>query len=78
VYVPEDWRISRDGTLVYFRGDGRVLGIDQRDDPQWDPVANWRQQRDARRAAGEFPGYSEVRLELVPYGAHRRRLGVHL
>jgi predicted Ser/Thr protein kinase len=68
VYVPADWRITREGTLVYFRGDGRVLGIDQRDDPQWDPVADWTRQRDARRAAGEFPGYSELRLEPVDYG----------
>jgi serine/threonine protein kinase len=68
VYVPEDWQVSREGTLVYFRGDGRTLGIDQSDDPQWDPVADWTRQRDARLASGDFPGYDEVRLEAVDYG----------
>jgi serine/threonine protein kinase len=68
VYVPAHWQRSQEGTMVYFRGDGRVLGIDQRDDPQWDPVGDWTRQRDARLAAGDFPGYSELRLEEVDYG----------
>jgi tRNA A-37 threonylcarbamoyl transferase component Bud32 len=68
VYVPEHWRITQEGTMVYFRGDGRTLGIDQRNDPQWDPVGDWTRQRDARLADGEFPGYAEIRLEEVDYG----------
>jgi hypothetical protein len=48
-------------------GDGRVLGIDQTNQPRPDPVADWRGQRDQRLADGDFPGYQEIRIEEVPY-----------
>ncbi|WP_239160349.1 hypothetical protein [Virgisporangium ochraceum] len=67
VYVPAHWRESREGRMVYFRGDGRVLGIDQTSQPRSDPVADWRGQRDQRLSDGDFPGYNEIRIEEVPY-----------
>src|SRR5207249_168465 len=41
VAAPTGWRISREGTIVYFRDATRVLGIDQSPHPQFDPVADW-------------------------------------
>lgn len=67
VYVPNGWKRSQEGSIVYFRGDGRVLGIDQSPHPKSNPVADWRGQRDYRVARGDFPGYREVRLVAVPY-----------
>jgi hypothetical protein len=67
LYVPANWRVSREGTMVYFRGDGRVLGIDQTDQPRPDPVADWRGQAATRVRRGDFPGYSEIRIEAVPF-----------
>jgi hypothetical protein len=67
LYVPANWRVSREGRMVYFRGDGRVLGIDQTDQPRPDPVADWRGQAAARVANGDFPNYDEIRIEAVPY-----------
>ena len=67
IYVPDGWKRSQEGTIVYFRGDGRVLGIDQSPHPKSNPVADWQGQRDYRVARGDFPGYREVRLVAVPY-----------
>jgi tRNA A-37 threonylcarbamoyl transferase component Bud32 len=68
VYVPKGWQRSREGTIVYFRdGKGRVLGIDQTDKPRANPVADWRRQAKHRVAAGDFPGYDEVRIAPVTY-----------
>ena len=68
--VPESWPVTREGTMVYFRepgGGGRVLGIDQTDQPQPDPVADWAGKEAYRVARGDFPGYERVRLEAVDY-----------
>jgi hypothetical protein len=67
LYVPANWRVSREGTILYFRGDGRVLGIDQTDQPRPDPVADWRGQAATRVSRGDFPNYSEIRIEAVPF-----------
>jgi hypothetical protein len=67
LYVPDGWRMSKEGTIVYFRGNNRVLGIDQTDTPQPDPFQDWRRQRDNRLRGGEFPRYQEVRLVNVPF-----------
>lgn len=67
LYVPAGWNRTQEGRMVYFRGDGRVLGIDQSDKPKSDPVADWRGQRDARRADGDFPGYREIKIAPVDY-----------
>jgi hypothetical protein len=67
VAVPDNWTIRRDSGRVYFRepGGSRLLLIDQTDEPKADPVADWRQQEQARRAG--YPEYRRVRLEAVDY-----------
>ncbi|BCB79945.1 hypothetical protein GCM10022251_08660 [Phytohabitans flavus] len=68
VAVPEGWSMSREGTMVFFRersGEGRVLGIDQTDQPKPDPVADWTQQERARR--GNYSAYQRVKIAAVDY-----------
>ena len=69
VAVPVSWTVSRKGSIVYFDepGPGRLLGVDQTDEPQWDPVADWRGKESYRVARGDFPDYRRVRLEAVDY-----------
>ena len=68
LYVPDGWKRSQEGRMVYFRdGRGRVLGIDQSDRPKSDPVADWRSQAEYRVGRGDFPGYREVRIVPVRY-----------
>jgi hypothetical protein len=67
VYVPTGWRQSREGSFVYFRGDGRVLGIDQTNKPKSDPVKDWRGQSEYRVDRGDFPGYDEIHIKSVKY-----------
>jgi hypothetical protein len=67
VYVPAGWTRSNEGTMVYFRSPGRVLGIDQTDEPAPDPVADWRGKADYRVERGDFPGYREIRIDPVDY-----------
>jgi serine/threonine protein kinase len=69
VAVPTDWQVSRVGTIVYFRepSGGRYLGIDQTDQPQPDPVADWTGKESYRVSRGDFPGYQRIRLEEVAY-----------
>jgi eukaryotic-like serine/threonine-protein kinase len=69
VAVPDGWVISRQGSIVYFNepGGSRLLGIDQTDHPQPDPVADWQGKEQYRVARGDFPAYQRVRLEAVDY-----------
>jgi eukaryotic-like serine/threonine-protein kinase len=69
VAVPMSWTVSRRGSIVYFDepGGGRLLGIDQTDHPQPDPVADWRGKEQYRVARGDFPSYRRVRLVAVDY-----------
>ena len=67
VYVPEGWSRSKEGSMVYFRSRGRVLGIDQTDDPQPDPAADWRGKAEYRVERGEFPEYDEIGIREVDY-----------
>ncbi|NMO57314.1 serine/threonine protein kinase [Actinoplanes sp. TBRC 11911] len=67
LYVPRGWTRSKEGSIVYFRGAGRVLGIDQTDKPQPDPVADWRGKAGYRVARGDFPAYHEVHIRAVKY-----------
>ena len=53
--------------MVYFRGAGRVLGIDQTTQPNMNPVADWRGKADYRVARGDFPGYHEIHIKPVTY-----------
>jgi hypothetical protein len=70
VAVPSGWRVSRAGTMVYFRepsGGGRVLGIDQSNQPKSDPVADWTDQEGRRKAAGDWRDYNRVKIVAVNY-----------
>jgi hypothetical protein len=68
VYVPNGWTKSKRGSIVYFRdGKGHVLGIDQTNKPQPDPVADWRGKARYRVAAGDFPDYDEIKIVPVKY-----------
>jgi eukaryotic-like serine/threonine-protein kinase len=69
VAVPRNWTVSRRGTIVYFSepGGGRLLGIDQTDRPQPDPVADWAGKEAYRVQRGDFPSYRRVRLVAVDY-----------
>ena len=62
------WARSKKGSIVYFRdGRGHVLGIDQTNKPRPDPVADWRGKAGYRVAAGDFPGYDEIKIVSVKY-----------
>jgi hypothetical protein len=69
VAVPDGWAVSRRGSIVYFRApDGsRLLGIDQTDQPQPDPVADWTGKEQYRVAHGDFPGYQRIKIAPVDY-----------
>jgi serine/threonine protein kinase len=67
VYVPQGWKRSQDGSIVYFRSAGRVLGIDQTTHPNMNPVADWQGKADYRVAHGDFPGYHKIRITAVSY-----------
>ncbi|MFI5934503.1 serine/threonine-protein kinase [Actinoplanes sp. NPDC051494] len=74
VYVPDGWAKSRKKTsdeysMVYFRDPegGRVMGIDQTDSPQWDPVGDWEGKAAYRSGRGDFPGYDEISIKEVEY-----------
>ena len=68
VAVPADWSVSRRNGMVYFSdASGRLLGIDQTDKPQWNPVADWTSQAQYRVAHGDFPGYQQIKIAPVDY-----------
>lgn len=59
--------MERQNGRVYFRepGGSRLLLIDQTNSPKPDPVADWRQQEQARRDT--YDDYSRIRIEPVDY-----------
>jgi eukaryotic-like serine/threonine-protein kinase len=65
--VPDNWRISHQGHLVYVQDPtgSRFLIIDQTSHPRPDPLADWRQQEAARISS--YPGYHRIRLKAVHY-----------
>jgi hypothetical protein len=68
VPVPPGMTASRDGsTRVRFEGGGRLLIIDQRDDPQPDPVADWERQEEYRVNRGDWADYEKIRIVAVDY-----------
>ena len=67
LYVPAGWTRSRERSIVYFRGDGRVLGIDQTNKPQPNPVADWQGKAEYRVGRGDFPSYRQVHIKSVDY-----------
>ncbi|TCC65675.1 serine/threonine protein kinase [Kribbella pittospori] len=65
--VPEGWTYARESGQVYFRepsGSGLLI-IDQTTRPKADPVADWRQQEEARRSG--YTDYQRIRIEAVDY-----------
>jgi len=58
---------SRDGTRAEWRGNGRTLIIDQRDDPQPNPVADWERQEDFRVGRGDWNAYERIKIVPVDY-----------
>jgi hypothetical protein len=70
--MPENWRISHQGHLVYIQdpNSGRFLIIDQTTHPKPNPLADWRQQEAARIST--FPGYHRIRLQAVRYAQAER------
>ncbi|MCW2640810.1 MAG: protein kinase [Dactylosporangium sp.] len=69
VAVPDGWTVSHEGTILYYRdpNSARIFGIDQSNQPNGDPVADWTDQRNRRVPAGDFPGYQEVGIRPVNY-----------
>jgi eukaryotic-like serine/threonine-protein kinase len=69
VAVPDGWTVSRRDGIVYFNdpSSGRLLGIDQTNQPQPDPVADWTRQEQYRVAHGDFPGYQRIKIAPVDY-----------
>jgi eukaryotic-like serine/threonine-protein kinase len=69
VAAPDGWTVSHKDTRVTFHdpAGGRLLIIDQRDDPQPDPVADWQDQERRRVAAGNFPEYERIGIRRVDY-----------
>ncbi|MGH8907256.1 MAG: serine/threonine-protein kinase [Egibacteraceae bacterium] len=67
VAIPAGWEASREGRLFRLRepGSARFLLVDQTDDPQPDPVADWERQEASRR--GTYDDYERVRIEAVDY-----------
>ena len=66
--VPQGWVISHAGHYVYLTdpaNSGIFLLIDQSDNPQPNPLADWEQQA-AARASG-YPGYHLIKLASVHY-----------
>jgi hypothetical protein len=66
VPVPNGLRADRRGSEVYFRDDrgGRLLIIDQTDQPKSDPVADWKQQ-EADRRGRTYRDYQPIRIDAV-------------
>ena len=69
VAVPIGWTVVRRNGIVYFDepNGGRLLGIDQTDQPKSDPVADWEQQEAARLSAGDFPRYERIGIRTCDY-----------
>jgi eukaryotic-like serine/threonine-protein kinase len=66
--VPVGWQIQHVGHYVYIRdpaNGGIFLLIDQSDQPNPNPLADWQQQAAARQ--GSYPGYHLIRLAAVSY-----------
>lgn len=65
--VPAGWTVTRQNGRVYFRDPegSRLLIIDQTDDPQPDPVADWTRQEQARRDS--YAAYRRIGIAPVDY-----------
>ena len=66
--VPDGWQISHVGHYVYItdpNNGGIFLLIDQSDNPQPDPLADWEQQQANRESS--YQDYHLIRLQSVDY-----------
>jgi hypothetical protein len=66
VPVPTGASISRQGSEVYFHKGNRLLIVDQTDQPQPDPVADWTNQEASRRGK-IYKNYQRIRIDPVDY-----------
>ena len=67
VAVPEGWEASRDQSRVRLDDpdSSRYLLVDQTDDPQPDPVQDWRNQEES--VSQRLPGYELISIEPVDF-----------
>jgi len=67
IAVPEDWVVTKDGPRTDFTepGTGRFLRVDQTQDPQPDPVADWENQEAS--VSQRLTGYERIRIDPVVY-----------
>jgi eukaryotic-like serine/threonine-protein kinase len=67
IAMPDGWNVSRQGHYVYLKppSGASFLLIDQSDQPQPDPLADWQQQEANRRAT--YAGYHRIRLAAIDY-----------
>jgi hypothetical protein len=66
VPIPVGASISHQGSEVYFKKDNRLLIVDQTDQPQPDPVADWKNQ-EADRSGRVYRNYQRIKLVPVDY-----------
>ena len=66
VPIPAGASIRRQGSEVYFSKDNRLLIVDQTDQPQPDPVADWTQQEGAR-IGRVYRNYHRIKIVPVDY-----------
>jgi hypothetical protein len=72
IAVPAGWVPWQDPNykqMVYFldRQTGSLLGIDQTNQPQMDPVKDWRDKETQRVRGGDFPQYQHIHIGNVNY-----------
>ena len=67
IAVPNGWHVSHQGHYAYVEppSGASYLLIDQSDDPQPSPLADWQQQEANRRST--YAGYHRIRLVAVRY-----------
>jgi serine/threonine protein kinase len=67
IAMPDGWNVSHQGHYVYLKppSGASFLLIDQSDQPQPDPLADWQQQEANRRAT--YAGYHRIRLAAISY-----------
>nr|BFE68617.1 hypothetical protein GCM10020092_019180 [Actinoplanes digitatis] len=68
IAVPDGWTYETIGTTICFRDPGsvRILSVDPARSPQGDPVQACRKEAARLRAAGDLPGYRQLRIDRVP------------
>ncbi|MET8148050.1 protein kinase [Actinoplanes sp. NPDC049668] len=68
IAVPDGWTYETIGTTICFRDPGsvRMLSVDPARSPQGDPVQACRKEAGRLRAAGDLPGYRQLRIDRVP------------